>query len=106
MLPQPAISIDTDEQTLLDNALGSGFALLRLHENAPKAFASLKSDIWQRLDARFVTIPRKIKHFPLRDPRQFVLLRPDRYVLGTFKEGQEDAFVTRLQHYLENSGHS
>lgn len=106
MLPQPEISIDTDDQTLLDNALGPGFALLRLHENAPKAFASLKSDIWQRLDARFVAIPGKIKHFPLRNPRQFVLLRPDRYVLGTFKEGQEDAFVARLQRYLENPGQS
>lgn len=106
MLPQPEIGIDTDEKMLLDNALGPGFALIRLHENAQKAFASLKSDIWQRLGARFVAIHNEGKHFPLRDPRLFVLVRPDRYVLGIFKEDQEEAFVARLQRYLENPGHS
>ncbi len=104
MLPQPEIGNEQDEQTLLDNALGPGFALLRLHENAQKAFASLKSDIWQRLDTRFVAMHDEVKRFPLRNPRLFVLVRPDRYVLGTFKEGQEDAFVARLQWFLENSG--
>jgi 3-(3-hydroxy-phenyl)propionate hydroxylase len=106
MLPQPEIDIDTDESVLLDNALGSGFALLRLHENAQKAFASLKSDIWQRLGTRFVAIPGEIKHFPLRDPRLFMLVRPDRYVLCTFKEGHEEAFVARLQRYLEQPDRS
>ncbi len=106
MLPQPEIGIEQDEQTLLDNMLGQGFALLRLHENAQKAFVSLKSDIWQRLDVRFVAIHNEGKHFPLRDPRLFVLVRPDRYVLGVFKDGQEEAFVARLQRYLENPGHS
>ena len=96
MLPQPEISIDIDEKMLLDNALGPGFALLRLHENAQKAFVSLKSDIWQRLDVRFVAMHNVVKHFPLHDPRLFVLVRPDRYVLGVFKEGQEEAFVARL----------
>lgn len=106
MLPQPTIGIDGDEKMLLDTALGPGFALLRLHENAQKAFASLKSDIWQRLDARFVAMQNEVKHFPLRDPRLFVLVRPDRYVLGVFKEGQEDAFVARLLRCLEHPRHS
>lgn len=105
MLPQPEIVIDEDEKVLLDNALGPGFALLRLHENAQKAFASLKSDIWQRLDVRFVAMQNQVAHFPLRDPRLFVLVRPDRYVLGVFKEGHEEAFVARLQHCLENPRH-
>lgn len=104
MLPQPQIDIEEDEQTLLDNALGPGFALLRLHEHAQKAFASLKSDIWQRLDTRFVAIHNPIRHFPLRNPHLFVLVRPDRYVLGVFKEGHEEAFVARLQRCLENPG--
>ena len=106
MLPQPEIVIDEDEKVLLDNALGPGFALLRLHKNAQKAFASLKSDIWQRLDVRFVAMQNQVEHFPLRDPRLFVLVRPDRYVLGVFKEGQEEAFVARLQRFLEKPEHS
>lgn len=106
MLPQPEIVIDKDEKVLLDNALGPSFALLRLGENAQKTFSSLKSDIWQRLDVRFVAMRNQVQHFPLRSPRLFVLVRPDRYVLGVFREDQEDAFVERLQRYLDKPEHS
>ncbi len=104
MLPQPEIMSDTGEKALLDTALGPGFALLRLHDDPQKAFSSLKSDIWQRLDVRFVAMQNHVKHFPLRNPRLFVLVRPDRYVLGIFKEGQENAFVARLQSILSGRG--
>jgi len=106
MLPQPEIVIDKGKKMLLDNALGPGFALLRLHDDPHKAFASLQSDIWQRLDVRFVAMQNEVEHFPLRNPHLFVLVRPDRYVLGVFKEGQEDAFVARLQRYLAEPKHS
>ena len=104
MLPQPELASETGKKVLLDTALGPGFALLRLHNDPQKAFASLKSDIWQRLDVRFVAMQNEVKHFPLRNPRLFVLVRPDRYVLGVFKEGQEDAFVARLQAMLSGQG--
>ena len=87
-------------KVLLDNALGPGFALLRLHDDSRTAFASLKSDIWQRLGVRFVAMQNHVEPFPLRNPDLFVLVRPDRYVLGVFKEGQEEAFVARLQAML------
>lgn len=106
MLPQPETVSDTGKKVLLDTALGPGFALLRLHNDPQKAFSSLKSDIWQRLDVRFVAMQNEVKHFPLRNPRLFVLVRPDRYVLGVFKEGQEDAFVARLQAMLSRRGRS
>lgn len=104
MLPQPEIVSDEGKKVLLDNALGPGFALLRLHDDPQKAFSSLKSDIWQRLDVRFVAMQNPVEHFPLRNPHLFVLVRPDRYVLGVFKEGQEDAFVARLQAMLGERG--
>ncbi|MGH2497228.1 MAG: FAD-dependent monooxygenase [Ktedonobacteraceae bacterium] len=103
MLPQPEIMIDEGKKVLLDNALGPGFALLRLHNEPRKAFASLKSDLWQRLDVRFVAMQNQVEHFPLRNPNLFVLVRPDRYVLGVFNEGQEDAFTARLQRHLSKS---
>jgi 3-(3-hydroxy-phenyl)propionate hydroxylase len=106
MLPQPEIVSDKSKKVLLDNALGPGFALLRLHDDPQKAFSSLKSDIWQRLDVRFVAMQNEVEHFPLRDPRLFVLVRPDRYVLGVFKEGKEDEFAARLQRYLAGPEHS
>jgi 3-(3-hydroxy-phenyl)propionate hydroxylase len=100
MLPQPEIVSNTGKNVLLDSVLGPGFALLRLHNEPQKAFSSLKLDIWQRLDVRFVAMQNHVKRFPLRNPHLFVLVRPDRYVLGVFKEGQEDAFVARLQAML------
>jgi len=100
MLPQPETVIGDGNKVLLDNALGVGFALLRLHNDPPKAFASLQSDIWQRLGVRFVAMQNRIEDFPLREADQFVLVRPDRYVLGVFKEHQADAFTARLQALL------
>ena len=100
MLPQPEITISDGHKVLLDNALGQGFALLRLYDDPLKAFASLQADIWQRLDVRFVAIQNQDKHFPLRNPNLFVLVRPDRYILGIFKDGRESAFVAHLQRYL------
>ncbi|HEU0002293.1 MAG TPA: FAD-dependent monooxygenase [Ktedonobacteraceae bacterium] len=100
MLPQPEIVLDEGKKVLLDTALGPGFALLRLHNEPRKAFASLQSDIWQRLDVRFVAMQNRVEHFPLRDPNLFVLVRPDRYVLGVFKESQEGAFAACLQRHL------
>ncbi len=101
MLPQPEIVVDEGKKTLLDNALGPGFALLRLHDDPQTAFAMLKSDIWQRLDVRFVAMQNYVEDFPLRNPDLFVLVRPDRYVLGIFKEAQEGAFAARLQAMLK-----
>jgi 3-(3-hydroxy-phenyl)propionate hydroxylase len=96
MLPQPEITTADGKQILLDNVLGSGFALLRLHDDPQQAFAGLRSAEWKRLGVRFVAIRSQAKGFLLRDPRLFALVRPDRYVYGVFREGQEEAFLKQL----------
>ncbi len=105
MLPQPEISTTEGNKTLLDNALGPGFALLCLHDDPQRAFASLKADIWRRLDVRFVAIScrdtlHRVHDFPLKRQKLFVLVRPDRYILGVFQEHQAEMFAARLQRYL------
>jgi 3-(3-hydroxy-phenyl)propionate hydroxylase len=105
MLPQPEISTTDGNKTLLDNALGPGFALLCLHDDPQRAFASLKAGIWRRLDVRFVAISyrdtiHRVHDFPLKRQKLFVLVRPDRYILGVFQEQQAEMFAARLQNYL------
>ncbi len=73
MLPQPEVKTSEGKKTLLDNILGTGFALLRLHHNPEEAFASLKADIWQRLGVRFVSIENEFDNFHLNQRDLFIL---------------------------------
>jgi 3-(3-hydroxy-phenyl)propionate hydroxylase len=135
MLPQPGVITAQGQQVLLDEILGKGFAVLRLHHNPEEAFAALKTDFWERLGARFVCIQpcahgkerHTINHQELSPDRAdelmgggthltvvqandtsfpdyyrnlFVVVRPDRYILGVFREEKADMFVSAFQQLL------
>src|SRR6266849_2206875 len=100
MLPQPEVRTPQGKKTLLDNILGTGFALLRLHNNPEQAFASLKTSTWQRLGVRFVSIENEVDNFPLNQRDLFILVRPDRYIYGVFRQEHADAFATIFQKHL------
>lgn len=102
MLPQPEIKTPFGKTTLLDNILGSGFALLRFHHNSEEAFASLSAEIWQRLGVRFVSIENELDSLPFNQRDLFVLVRPDRYIYGVFREGQANAFALAFQKSLND----
>jgi 3-(3-hydroxy-phenyl)propionate hydroxylase len=120
LLPQPTVLIWGDKPVLLDKLFGYGFALLRLHPDPGEAFKPLQADLWQRLKPRYICIvpaienmqetyrnitcvldrQQQMAHF-LRGHRDlFILVRPDRYVLGTFHIDREQAFAARLQEYI------
>ena len=143
MLPQPEIMTPQGQRVLLDEMLGPGFVLLRLHEKPTEAFAALKADMWRRLGVRFVCIQpgqcnelvgdgsavysrgkggevawggplrlpwhgecvvvgdvqQEISKFLRNDQGLFVVVRPDRYIFGVFRE--EQAFVAAIQKCLE-----
>jgi len=137
MLSQPRLATAQEWCVLLDEVLGPGFALLRFHHNPKEAFATLKTDFWERLGARFVCIqpgiprkegynsldrehPHKETYESLRigkaslmvvqshdtgflaDYRDlFVVVRPDRYILGVFREEKADMFVSAFQRLLD-----
>ncbi len=104
MLPQPEIAIQPGQYALLDELLGGGFALLRLHDNPSEAFAPLKHDLWPRLHAQFVCVPptedAEFTRFLRNERDLFVLVRPDRHILGVFDEKNADNFVMKLEKLL------
>jgi 3-(3-hydroxy-phenyl)propionate hydroxylase len=102
MLPQPEVKTPEGTKTLLDNILGTGFALLRLHDNPAEAFASLKANIWQRLGVRFVSIENEFGTFPLNQRDLFILVRPDRFIYGVFREQYADNFAAAFQKTLSH----
>ncbi len=123
LLPQPTILMPGDKPVLLDELLGCGFALLRLHPDPCEAFKPLQADLWQRLKPRCICIlsaeeqmqdtceqitcvqdsQQQMARF-LRGRRDlFLLVRPDRYVLGAFPVEREQAFAVKLQKYLFHS---
>lgn len=119
MLPQPQVITSQGKRILLDEALGKGFALLRLHDDPSKAFASVKAQIWQHLSVRFVCvqpndqiptasdtcivvgdIQREISKFLQHNPHLLILVRPDRYIFGVFTEQQAEDFALAFQGLL------
>ncbi len=138
LLPQPEVITQQGQRVLIDEVLGTGFALLRRHCNPEEAFASIKTDFWERLGARFVCIQndeppgkrstKKSTHqrgapqeqseshrsqpfpivvvrsmdkdFPGVSQDYFIVVRPDRLMMGIFKEDEADSFVSDFQHLL------
>jgi hypothetical protein len=104
MLPQPEISLQAGHHVLLDELLGDGFAVIRLHDNPSTAFAPLTHDLWTRLQTRFVCVsPTEDAGFTrfLRNSRDlFILIRPDRHILGVFDETNAGQFVAKFEQLL------
>jgi 3-(3-hydroxy-phenyl)propionate hydroxylase len=120
LLPQPVVLLPGKRSVLVDDLLGPGFALVRLHSDPTKAFKPLQTDIWQKLKVRRVCLvpatenlqqgdknvacalddQQQIRRFLQRERNAFVLIRPDRHVLGTFRIDQEQAFATALRELL------
>ncbi len=100
MLPQPEVKTSEGNATLLDNILGNGFALLRLHHKPEEAFVALNGNIWQRFGVRFVSIENEFDDFHLNQRDLFLLVRPDRYIYGAFREEHAAAFAAAFQRDL------
>jgi 3-(3-hydroxy-phenyl)propionate hydroxylase len=125
MLPQPHVLTSKRERILLDDALGSGFVLLRLYENPSEACIQLRSEFWERLGVHFVCVaPHDYfdsNSHPHRDTRfstvidieqqmsmffhnnrdLYLLVRPDRYILGAFRVEKADSIVRDIQKMLQ-----
>ena len=106
MLPQPRVTRDSGGSVLLDDLIGPGFALVRFGSDFPA-----DAEGWlKELEPRLIRV-RPASHRPLgrstawldvRDesglfqyPRyanRTLLIRPDRYVAGSFNDGEANQF--------------
>src|SRR6266496_5157187 len=132
LLPQPEVTTLQGQRVLLDEMLGPGFTVLRLHNNPEEAFAAIKANFWERLGVRCVCVqPESMNserqdsykeqpastganspHFTIVKSNdinflsslqdQFIVIRPDRYVLGVFKEKNAPMFVSAFQKLLQH----
>jgi 3-(3-hydroxy-phenyl)propionate hydroxylase len=128
LFPQPTVLLPCKRSVLMDELLGPGFALVRLHSDPTKAFGPLQTNIWQKLNVRRICLvpaiqnlqhennhgnkyldnnvacafdeQHRIRRFLRSERDAFVLVRPDRHVLGTFRMDQEPAFATALRELL------
>jgi 3-(3-hydroxy-phenyl)propionate hydroxylase len=120
MLPQPHVLTRTGERVLLDDLLGNDFALFRLYENPDAAFGLLNDAPWETLGVRRICVlPAKTAASNskscctviidsegelgafLRQRRDiYVMVRPDRYVLGAFHVTEAGRFEGELARLL------
>jgi len=126
LLPQPIVITTEGQHMLLDDILGPGFAIVCCHPDPVKVFADLNTQFWQQLGTHFVCLQpteKKGKEYALNNvsiiPRiplhvvqtndthflrmcrdMFIVVRPDRYVVGIFKEKDMSKFTTTFQTML------
>ncbi|HEX4204591.1 MAG TPA: bifunctional 3-(3-hydroxy-phenyl)propionate/3-hydroxycinnamic acid hydroxylase [Ktedonobacteraceae bacterium] len=128
LLPQPRVRLPDGTSKLLDDVLGDNFALLHFSKEPNNAFQALQQARWQALHTRFVHIVPAGTHLPASeqdttagtsskpivvvdedggvekwlgaDKRRYIIVRPDRYVLGTFTLEQESTFLQMISAYL------
>ncbi len=118
MLPQPTVQALTGETILLDDVLGHGFAILRYSEQPDQAFSALTHTLWQDLAVQRVCVqPMASRNVAtigsdctiVRDSEDvigrllrhrsdvYLLIRPDRFIIGIFRVADIHRFVTILK---------
>ena len=118
LFPQPRVRY-AGRECLLDDFLGSGFALLCLPQTPPSVFEKLPADLWQPLNLQRVSIresgdtapapngdtfvneisgefSRSMKHVP----PGLLLIRPDRYVAAFLPAHDIEATVRTVDELI------
>ncbi|MBV9329728.1 MAG: bifunctional 3-(3-hydroxy-phenyl)propionate/3-hydroxycinnamic acid hydroxylase [Chloroflexi bacterium] len=121
MLPQPQVVMLDGRVHLLDDALGSGWAVLALADGTKDPFVGLEHSVWRLLDPSFIRVYSSerwpARTAPCRTPvvddqavlvselwpsgPRFVLVRPDRYIAGAFTLAESHAVAEQLSAFLD-----
>jgi len=117
LLSHPFIRTTEGIRLPLDELLGSNFAILKFCKDQSDVCAALHHHLWQHLDARFICIyppgssltqaactnaiaiideAGALQQWSGRYRNHYILVRPDRYILGMFTIKQEARFADAL----------
>ena len=101
LLPQPEVSTPDGQRTLLDEQLGSGFALL-CPDSAYKQLCAVMAEmpIWKRLDTHLLVAGDEMHDALPTSAKLCLLVRPDRYIYGAFRAEQAVSFAHAFEQAL------
>lgn len=123
-LPQPQMLALAHRPLALDDLLGPDFSLIRLAPEEGLVEDPLQHPAWSRLKPRYIALIPRLRHAPSeqhipphltlaydldgslqalfqgRDDL-YLLVRPDRYILGIFRASEATAFARRLLRLLD-----
>ena len=119
LMPQPRVKTRDLQEVLLDEVLGTGFALLVRTSDPESVFRVLQEEVWSSLGVlRVAILPKHIRAIPSdryvavtecdgslptalgHDGESVFLLRPDRYVAACFPLAQAHAAANEVQRLL------
>lgn len=101
LLPQPTITHD-GKQMLLDEALGYSFALIRLYATQTGQGKHTFDEAWQALGIRCVDVEAKrMQPFFKKQLPPYILVRPDKYIMGAFTEAEIERATKDMQVLLQ-----
>ena len=121
LLPQPRVSTQDHDAILLDELLGDGFVLLALTDDVDRFAQETSQEAFARLRVRRIAATSAgtaadngitaihdpsgaLAAFAYGKPGQVLLIRPDRYVAGSFALSETAAFAQRLDALLRHMG--
>lgn len=105
LLPQPLVQTPCGNSVLLDDRLGSRFALVAYTADADQAFAKLSQPIWDRIGVARTAISPSKDMAPIFAPYegQILLVRPDRYVAAVIDSRRPEEAVSHLEKLLADT---
>jgi 3-(3-hydroxy-phenyl)propionate hydroxylase len=96
--PQPQVTTPDGRQVLLDELLSSSFALVRLYEKSDENHVIEGHEIWQQLGVRCVHVEAsKLGTLFAKKRDVYLLIRPDKYIMGAFKTEDADRVARSIQ---------
>lgn len=101
LLPQPEICTPDGQHMLFDEQLGPGFTLLCPHSAHTQLLtATAEIPLWKHLETRLLTIGAEMHSALPASAKHCLLVRPDRYIYGAFREEQFERFLRKFERDL------